>query len=65
MLIYLQAVIKNLLSIFCRCPDKVKLSIYILQNTPTPPTYSSKNKRSLTGKLPLFSILHIFCFVCF
>ena len=65
MLIYLQAVIKNLLSIFCRCPSKVKLSIYILQNTSSSPTHSSKNKRSLAGKLPLFSILHIFCFVCF
>ena len=65
MLIYLQAVIKNLLSIFCRCPSNVKSSIYILQNTSFSPTHSSKNKRSLAGKLPLFSILHIFCFVCF
>ena len=65
MLIYLQVVIKNLLSIFCRCPSKVKSSIYILQNTSSSPTHSSKNKRSLAGKLPLFSILYIFCFVCF
>ena len=65
MLIFLQAVIKNLLSIFCRCPSKVKLSIYILQNTSFSPTHSSKNKRSLAGKLPLFSILHIFCLSVF
>jgi len=65
MLIFLQAVIKNLLSIFCRCPSKVKLSIYILQNISFSPTHSSKNKRSLAGKLPLFSILHIFCLSVF
>ena len=65
MLIYLQAVIKNQLAIFCRRPSKVKLSIYILQNTSFSSIHSSKNKRSLAGKLPLFSILYIFCFVCF
>ena len=65
MLIYLQAVIKNQLSIFCRCPSKVKLSIYILQNTFFSSIHSSKNKRSLAGKLPLFSILHIFCLSVF
>ena len=65
MLIYLQAVIKNLLSIFCRSPSRVKLSVYILQNTSFSPTYSSKFKCYLAGKLPLFLALHIFCFVCF
>ena len=65
MLIYLQAVIKNPLSIFCRGPSKVKLSIYILQNTFSSTTHSSKIKGPFACKLPLFLALHIFCFVRF
>ena len=65
MLIYLQAVIKNLLSIFCRGSGRVKMSTYILQNTSSSTTHSSKNKCYLASKLPLFLALHIFCFVCF
>ena len=62
MLIFLQAVIKNLLSIFCRCPSKVKLSIYILQNTSFSSIHSSKKTLFSRQIAAIFHLTHLlFC----